>query len=132
MINFKKRAARKILDKDFNTPSSSLFHELRWITFPANVDFKKVILTYKALHDESTPVCIREKFQSSNTTNRNLRSSCNNELKIPKPNLEFFRKSLSYSGPKHWNNIPLSIRNSENPYQFKKAYLEWKLSSSSN
>ena len=132
VVKFQKRAARIILDKDFEAPSAPLFHELRWITFPERVDFKKAILIYKTLHDDSTPVYLRGKFQSSNNTDRNLRSSSNNELKVPKPNLEFFRKSLLYSGPRHWNTIPLSVRNSENISKFKKAYLQWKFPSSTH
>ena len=130
MIKFQKRAARIILDKDYDTPSQVLFQELRWLTFPERVDFKKAILIYKSLHDVSAPVYMREKFSFSSVTNRTLRSSNNGELKVPKPNLEFFRKSLSYSGAKLWNQIPISVRNAETLHQFKNAYVQWKLSSS--
>ena len=43
LVNIQKRAVRVILDCDFYTPSSELFKELNWQTFPQKV-FKKAIL----------------------------------------------------------------------------------------
>ena len=41
LVRFQKRAARVILDCDFYTPSSELFKELNWQTFPERVTYKK-------------------------------------------------------------------------------------------
>jgi len=41
------------------------------------------------------------------SNNQVLRSANNYDLYVPKPRLEFCRKSLSYSGPEIWNGIPL-------------------------
>jgi len=37
LVKFQKRAARVILDSDFYTPSSELFKEHNWQTFPERV-----------------------------------------------------------------------------------------------
>ena len=41
----------------------------------------------------------------------NLRSDSNKKFKTPKPKLNMFKNSLSYSGTLIWNSIPLEIRN---------------------
>jgi hypothetical protein len=40
-------------------------------------------------------------------------------------NPKFCRKSLTYSGLKLWNSLPLDIRNSTNLQSFKNNYLKW-------
>lgn len=42
-----------------------------------------------------------------------IRSTDNNDLFVPKPYLELYRKSLTYSGAKIWNALPEQIRNSK-------------------
>ena len=44
LVKFHKRAARVILDCDFYTPSSELFKQLNWQTFPERVLYQKAIL----------------------------------------------------------------------------------------
>ena len=56
---------------------------------------------------------------------RSLRSTSDHLLYVPKPNIEQFRNSISYSGSKIWNSIPENIRLSDSIISFKKRYLEW-------
>ena len=51
LIRFQKRAARVILDKDFDTPSQELFATLNWMTFSERLQYKKSIIVYKSLND---------------------------------------------------------------------------------
>ena len=44
LVKFQKRAARVILDCDLYTPSSELFKELNWQTFPERVTYQNAIL----------------------------------------------------------------------------------------
>ena len=46
MIKFQKRAARVILDKDYDTPSAELFRLLGWMKFDERITFKKAVLVY--------------------------------------------------------------------------------------
>jgi hypothetical protein len=49
-IKVQKRAARLILDKDYDTPSAELFSELRWRTFSLRVVFQKAIMIVAPLY----------------------------------------------------------------------------------
>ena len=72
------------------------------------------------------------KFQFTHQKHdHNLRSSKNLDLVVPRPKKEMFRKSLDYSGPKLWNDIPLNIRNCETVKQFQALYLKWHFTSES-
>jgi len=51
VLKFQKRAARIILDKDYNEPSYNLFKELRWMTFSDRIEYKKAILIFKSLNE---------------------------------------------------------------------------------
>jgi len=50
-VKFQKRAARVILDCDFYKPSSELFKELNWQTFPEKVTYQKAILMYRRINN---------------------------------------------------------------------------------
>ena len=132
IIKFQKRAARIILDCDFDTPSEGLFKILNWKKFPDRIKYKKSILVFKSLHPElGTPYLkdhlrYKHEFQSYNL--RSLDSQL--DLHVPKPRLEFSRKSFTYYGPKIWNSLPVEIRNSKTVNEFKSRYIaHWKSSS---
>ena len=126
LIRFQKRAARLILDKDFTTPSKTLFNELNWLTFPDRVKFQKAVLLYKLFNDLS-PVYLRNMFTfTSSIHERTLRSSSEFQLYSPRPNTELFRKSFAYSGSTIWNDLPNYVKSANSVFQFKKLYLYWK------
>ena len=126
IIKFQKRAARMILDKDLSSPSAELFRQLGWLTFDERVRYRKGIIMYKALHNLA-PTYLSNKFTyTHNIHSLDLRSATNQTLYVPKPNLEMYRKSLSYSGPKLWNTLPESVRNAPSLGSFKQRYLRWK------
>ena len=125
VIKFQKRAARLILDKDFDTPSVDLFAELNWMTFPERVQFQKAIMMFKTMNNLA-PTYMNNLFQYTNEIhNRNLRSTTENLLYVPKPKCEIFRNSFAYSGAKLWNSIPQNIKSYNSVQQFKDRYLEW-------
>ena len=127
IIKFQKRAARVILDvQDFDTPSDVLFNKLQWMKFDKRVEYKKSILVYKSLNDNQFPTYMQQKFTKLNQVHScNLRSITNEELYVPSPNFEFSRKSLAYSGPKIWNEIPKAVRKSDTRNKFQNAYIKW-------
>ena len=125
IIKFQKRAARSSLDKPIETSSEELFAELKWMTFPERVMYQKAILMYKIMHN-LTPAYLTNMFTfSKEVHDRTLRSTADNLLYIPKPNIEHYRNSLAYSGSKIWNSIPNHLRNAVSLQQFRKGYLEW-------
>ena len=125
VIKFQKRAARCILDKDFDSPSAEMFTELKWMTFPERVQYQKAILMYK-IFNNLAPEYLKGLFKhTADIHQRSLRSTSDHLLYVPKPNIEQFRNSISYSGSKIWNSIPENIRLSDSIISFKKRYLEW-------
>ena len=125
VVKFQKRAARVILDKDFDTPSLELFQQLGWMRFDERVLYKKAILMYKSLNNLA-PSYLSNKFTYVHDIhNLDLRSTRNQTLHVPKPNLEMYRKTLAYSGPKIWNNLPESVRTAPTLGSFKQRYLRW-------
>ena len=125
VIKFQKRAARSILDKPIETPSIELFSELKWMMFPERVMYQKAILMYKIMHDLTPPYLANIFKLSKEVHDRTLRSTSENLLYVPKPNIELYRNSLAYSGSKIWNSIPDRLRNSTSLQQFRNGYLDW-------
>ncbi len=46
------------------------------------------------------------------------------DLLVPRANLEAFKKSFAYNGPKSWNNLPVSVRQCTTLDMFKARYKE--------
>ena len=123
-VKFQKRAARLILDRDFDAPSADLFAQLNWMTFPERVKFQKAIMMYKSMKNLG-PSSIGQLFPHTNEIHRrNLRSTSDDLLYVPKPNSEIFRNSLAYSGAKIWNSIPSNIKSANSVEQFKDMHIQ--------
>ena len=128
LLKFQKRAARIILDKDYDFPSTPLFHTLKWMTIYERLEYKQAILVYKGLTHNS-PVYLSTKFHKVQYSGRQLRSSSNDLLSVPQPKLELFRKAISYAGPKLWNTLPAHIRHADSLNTFKTHYIKHKFPS---
>ena len=127
LIKFQKRAARVILNiNDIETPSATLFSQLKWMKFPERVRYQKAILMYKMINNLA-PTYLLDSFKfQSEIHSRQLRSSSPLQLYIPKPKIEFFRQSFVYSGSSIWNELPKDIQNAKSLNKFKTLYLKWK------
>ena len=80
MIKFQKRAARVILDKDYDTPCAVLFSLLEWMKFDEWVIFKKAALAYKSLKINALIIC-RNMFETPQIMHTlNFRSKSQNTL----------------------------------------------------
>ena len=125
LLKFQKRAARIILDENFDSPSAPLFLALKWMTIYERLEYKQAILVYKSL-TQNSPTYLASKLQKVQYTERQLRSSSNDLLLVPQPKLEIFRKSISYAGPKLWNSLPANIRHTDSVASFKTLYIKFK------
>ena len=95
VVKFQKRAARLILDRDFDAPSAEHFAELDWKIFPERVKFQKAIMMFKSMNNLAPPY-IDKLFQHTNEIhNRNLRSTTEDLLYVPKKVIE--KQSLNVS-----------------------------------
>ena len=72
----------------------------------------KAKLMFRIIHGQAPAVLI-ESFRNPNSPQHdyNLRNS-DYGFYLTKPKTEYMRKSISYSGAKHWNNLPSEVRDS--------------------
>ena len=71
---------------------------------------------FKTLNGQ-TPRYLEEMFEER-SCRYSLRNT-NGKLYVPKPNTDYLKRSLSYSGAHRWNNLPESMRLSTNVTSFK-------------
>ena len=92
--------------------------DLHWLPVKQRIDFKILLLTYKAL-DGLAPAYLREQLVPYSPT-RTLRSKENHQLTSPRCRLENFgRRSFAAAAPMLWNNLPLNIKRSPSLDIFK-------------
>ena len=93
VVKIQKRAARLILDREFDAPSAELFAELNWLIFPERVKFQNAIMMFKSMNNLAPPY-IGQLFQhTTEIHSHSLRSTAEDLLYVPKPKCETFRNS---------------------------------------
>ena len=124
VYKLQKSAAQILTGASYLEHTKPLFQGLQWNTLYDNFKFHKCILTYKALHGK-TPSYIRDRLVfTSDVSTRSTRSTSRSLLYVPKPKIDIFRNSFSYSGPFNWNKLPESVRLETSLEKFKRSY--WK------
>lgn len=120
-----KRAARIILKADYTTPSTDMFKELDWMSVSSRCNYNKAVLTYKALN-KLTPPYISDLLKPvSETSTRQLRSSENGSLAVPRSRTALYDKSFTYSASKLWNALPCAIKSAPSLSSFKRSVKEY-------
>ena len=102
-------------------------NRLNILSFDESVFLNKAKIMYK-IANNIAPAYLINLFQmrnSSDVTISNLRSVANKNFLIPKPKLNLFKNSLSYSGAIIWNSIPLEIKDSNSLDIFVKKCKAW-------
>ena len=74
---------------------------------------------FKVTQDIS-PIYITEMFQGCNSEDTMTLRTDSNNFKTPKPKINMFKNSLSYSGTLIWNSISVEIRNANTIGDFVK------------
>ena len=104
---------------------SPVLQQLHWLPVSSRIQFKILLLTYKALNGLA-PQYLADLIMFY-TPGRTLRSSSQYLLHTPKWNLSTYgRRSFSSAAPVLWNALPLHIKMSPNVNNFKsqlKTYL---------
>ena len=97
-----------------------LLHQLHWLPIRKRIDYKIIVLTHKALHDQA-PKYISDLLDYYTPT-RQLRSTSQMLLKerVAKKR-SCGDRAFSVCAPKLWNKLPSSIRNIQNLNSFKTA-----------
>lgn len=121
-----RRACKMILGKDY-TSLEDARKQLNMLSFEELIFLNKAKVMFKATHGIS-PIYITEMFQIKSSgcdDTMTLRSDSNKNLKVPRPKVNMFKNSLSYSGALIWNSIPVEIRNADSINSFVTKCLNW-------
>ena len=100
------------------TPISHVLVSLHWLPIRKRVQFKILLITFKALNGLA-PAYLSGLLSLYSPT-RQLRSSEGNLLTIKRVNSTFGERAFSNSAPYLWNNLPQHIRCNSSLETFKK------------
>ena len=111
-------AARLILGGGKYEHITSLLRELHWLPVEHRINFKLLLITFKALNNLA-PSYVSNLLHLY-TPNRLLRSSSKFLLQVPPSNLKTYGdRAFSVCAPKLWNCLPYHIRCSPSVSAFK-------------
>ena len=121
------RAARLIVGISPRERITPVLIDLHWLPIKARIVFKICVLTYIALNTDK-PAYLRNKLNKFSTElGVSIRHSHDpHRLNEPRMNKEIGTRSFKYSAPRLFNNLPRSVKDSENLKIFKrklKTYL---------
>ena len=114
-----KHAARLVLD-DLNSEPSELLMKLEWLPMASRISHSKKVFVYKILNN-MCPGYLNDLLQYKTNSVYNMRFTVQIKLVIPKVRCEVFKKSLRYSGPHIWNQLPNELHDIKSLAQFKKS-----------
>ena len=100
-----------------------LLYNLHWLPVKFRIDFKILLLTYKAINGLA-PFYLQELISLKETCKYKLRSDCDGLLLKPvkfKTLTTLGDRSFAAAAPQLWNSLPYSIRSSRSVASFKKT-----------
>ncbi len=113
-----QNSAARILRTRMRDHITPVLVSLHWLPVSFRVDFKILMLTYKALHGLA-PQYLSE-LLIPYTPTRDLRSSETGLLTVPLTRLRLMGdRAFSSLAPKLWNSLPIEIRQAETLSTFK-------------
>jgi hypothetical protein len=123
LIVLQKRACRIILGDQYITFNEAM-KQINILSIQSRIFLQKAKFMYRVSR-KSTPSYITNMFQSRVLSSIDLRSSNALNYVTPKPNIELFKESMSYSGTILWNIIPVEIRMSNTIIEFTAKCERW-------
>ena len=112
-------AARLVVGAHKHDHITPILHQLHWLPVKYRIDFKVLLLTYRALHGTAPEYLslLIECYEPS----RQLRSSSQNLLVMPKFRLKHYgERSFQGVAPRLWNKLPLLVRTANSVNCFKR------------
>ena len=97
---------------------------LGWQSIDQRRDYFTANLMYKCINSTAPTHLQNSMCLVSENHAVQTRSAQNKDVVTPRPNIELFKKSLSYNGPLVWNALPTNLKSSENISDFKRSYKE--------
>ena len=117
-----KKAARTVPNVDLNVRSTNNFSILNWMTLYQKISFNRCICMYKVANNLVPDYLLKYFKWNDHFCNYCLRSSSDSShnFKIDKPRTELYKRSILYNGVALWNDLPVSVKMSNNLVKFKK------------
>eukprot|EP00918_Siedleckia_nematoides_P002698 GHVU01006146.1.p1 GENE.GHVU01006146.1~~GHVU01006146.1.p1 ORF type:complete len:172 (-),score=2.31 GHVU01006146.1:1033-1548(-) len=112
------RAARLILLTPLRDPITPVLYKLHWLPVDRRIEFKMLVYAYKALHG-----CAPAYLSSTISIYRAvcaLRSGAMMQLVEQRNSKGVGLKAFSVAVPKHWNKLPMVLRDAASLNIFKK------------
>ena len=104
-----------------------LFEKLEWLTVYNRINYHKVTLMFKCINNLA-PEYLCSMFNSINENcPYGLRSATSNNLQVPCPKSEYFKRTFVYSGTNLWNSLPSNIKSLNNEICFKTKVKDYML-----
>ena len=111
-------AARVLTRTGIRNHITPVLASLHWLPVKSRIEFKILLLTYKALNDQA-PSYLKELVIPYYPT-RPLRSQDADLLVVPKiSKSRLGARAFSYQAPLLWNNLPISVREADTLSTFK-------------
>ena len=113
------QSARLVSRSKYRDHITPVLYNLHWLPVAQRIKYKVLTLIYKCLH-MNVPSYLCDELKLYQVT-RNLRSSEDStRLNVPRCAKSYGDSSFRVFGPKLWNSVPSSIRNSVSLAAFKK------------
>jgi hypothetical protein len=118
IVSLQKRATRIVLKEGYEYPFNASLKRLNWLPIESRMIFNSNVYIFKALNGMASDYS-KNFFKLKNTRN-STRINDDKTLELPKPNNEFFKNTIFYTGVKNYNSMSYHIRSSERLSTFKR------------
>jgi hypothetical protein len=120
------RAGRIITRSGYDIRSAEILEKLGWLTLEHRWHLNKALLMHKIANNDA-PMYLTSQFSRRNLMNdynvgMTARGSQVN-FSLPKPNTNFMKNSLAYSGAVTWNSLSDDLKSTEDAIAFKMMVL---------
>ena len=108
------RAARIILNADWNESSLSMLNKLKWMSIKDRIFYSTCLLMYKVTHNDAPDylyVFMDRQIEYNLPGNHNI--------VIPHPNINLYKRSFMYQGASCWNELPENVKSCQTLSSFK-------------
>ena len=113
-----RRAVKLILPDATLTTDEKL--KMRIMNLPKQLEYNNGLFMYRLLSNEA-PEYISNLYTHTPSRYSNSR---NYHLSLPKPRIDIFKTSISFSGAYLWNTLPLTVRSCQSLSSFKRKLRE--------
>ena len=116
-----KRAARIILSRNYDTPSTELFCELKWLNINQRFDYHRAVLMSKCVNNLAPTYLTDSIIQTNQVHTIITHTHASTSLVVPKFKTECFRHSPLSTGISVWNALNEFVKSSTSLNSFKSS-----------